>query len=53
MRHSMTFHRSWDCLAPAPSFMRTVRLLVATAVAATAGFYDSHALGDVIGDPGA
>ena len=28
-------------------------LLVATAVAATAGFYDGHALGDVIGDPGA
>jgi hypothetical protein len=38
MRHSMNFHPVWGCLAPAPSFLRTVRTaLVATAVGATAG----------------
>ena len=48
----MTFHPEWGCLAPAPSFMRTVRtVLVATAVGATAGggvvlaFVD-HSAGD-------
>ena len=34
----MNFHPVWGCLAPAPSFLRTVRtVLVATAVGATAG----------------
>jgi hypothetical protein len=34
----MNLHPEWGCLAPAPSFMRTVRTaLVATAVGATAG----------------
>lgn len=38
MRHSMNFHPVWGCLAPAPSFLRTIRaVLVATAVGATAG----------------
>jgi len=52
MRHIMTFHPEWGCLAPAPSFRRTVRtVLVATAVGATAGggvvfaFVD-HSAGD-------
>ena len=34
----MNFHPVWGCLAPAPSFLRTVRtVLVPTAVGATAG----------------
>jgi hypothetical protein len=34
----MNLHPEWGCLAPAPSFLRTVRTaLVATAVGATAG----------------
>ena len=34
----MNFHPEWGCLAPAPSFLRTMRtVLVATAVGATAG----------------
>jgi hypothetical protein len=34
----MSFHPEWGCLAPAPSFLRTMRtVLVATAVGATAG----------------
>ncbi len=34
----MNFHPEWGCLAPAPTFMRTMRVaLVATAVGATAG----------------
>ena len=38
MRHAMSFHPEWGCLAPAPSFLRTMRtVLVATAVGATAG----------------
>ncbi len=38
MRHAMNFHPEWGCLAPAPSFVRTMRtVLVATAVGATAG----------------
>jgi hypothetical protein len=38
MRRTMNFHPEWGCLAPAPSFSRTVRTaLVATAVGATAG----------------
>jgi hypothetical protein len=38
MRHAMKFHPEWGCLAPAPSFLRTMRtVLVATAVGATAG----------------
>lgn len=38
MRHIMTFHPEWGCLAPVPSFMRTARtVLAATAVGATAG----------------
>jgi len=37
MRHTMNFHPEWGCLAPAPSFLRTMRtVLVATAVGATA-----------------
>jgi uncharacterized protein (DUF2342 family) len=35
MRHVMNFHPEWGCLAPAPSFIRTV--FVATAVGAVAG----------------
>ena len=38
MGHTVNFHPVWGCLAPAPSFLRTVRaVLVATAVGATAG----------------
>ena len=38
MRYAMNFHPEWGCLAPAPSFLRTMRtVLVATAVGATAG----------------
>lgn len=38
MRHVMNFHPEWGCLAPAPSFIRTMRtMLVATAVGAVAG----------------
>ena len=38
MRHAKKFHPEWGFLAPAPSFMRTLRtVLVATAVGATAG----------------
>lgn len=38
MRSAGNFHPEWGYLAPAPSFMRTVRtLLVASAVGATAG----------------
>ena len=37
MRHVMNFHPEWGCLAPAPSFIRTMRTaLVATAVGAVA-----------------
>ena len=36
MRYAMNFHPEWGCLAPAPSFLRTMRtVLVATAVGAT------------------
>lgn len=38
MRSASNFHPEWGYLAPAPSFMRTARIvLVATAVGATAG----------------
>lgn len=38
MRFAGNFHPEWGYLAPAPSFMRTVRIVViATAVGATAG----------------
>jgi hypothetical protein len=38
MRHVLNFHPEWGCLVPAPSFMRTARIVViATAVGATAG----------------
>jgi hypothetical protein len=38
MRSAGNFHPQWGYLAPAPSFMRTVRIaMVATAVGATAG----------------
>jgi hypothetical protein len=38
MRHVMSFHPEWGCLAPAPSLIRTTRtVLVATAVGALAG----------------
>jgi hypothetical protein len=38
MRYAKNFHLEWGFLAPAPSFMRTLRtVLVATAVGATAG----------------
>lgn len=38
MPQAMNFHPEWGCLAPAPSFLRTMRtVLVATAVGATAG----------------
>jgi hypothetical protein len=38
MHHAMHFHPEWGCLAPAPSLLRTMRIvLVATAVGATAG----------------
>ena len=38
MRQAMNFHPEWGCLAPAPSFLRTMRtVLVATAVGLIAG----------------
>ena len=38
MRYAMNFHPEWGCLAPAPSFLRTMRtVLVATAVGLIAG----------------
>ena len=38
MHHATHFHPEWGCLAPAPSLLRTMRIvLVATAVGATAG----------------
>ena len=38
MRSAGNFHPEWGYLAPAPSFMRTVRIaVVATAIGATAG----------------
>jgi hypothetical protein len=38
MRHAANFHPEWGYLAPAPSFIRTVRIvLVATAVGAIVG----------------
>src|SRR5579872_3319456 len=38
MRSAGNFHPEWGYLAPAPSFMRTLRIaLVATAIGATAG----------------
>ena len=38
MRHSEKFHPKWGYLAPAPSFIRTARVvLAATAVGAIAG----------------
>ena len=38
MRHAKNFHPEWGFLAPAPSFMRTLRtVFVATAVGATYG----------------
>jgi hypothetical protein len=38
MRYAGNFHPEWGYLAPAPSFLRTVRIaIVATAVGATAG----------------
>ena len=38
MRHAQNFHPEWGFLAPAPSFMRTLRtVFVATAVGAAAG----------------
>ena len=38
MPHSLNFHPEWGCLAPAPSLLRTMRIvLVATAVGATGG----------------
>jgi hypothetical protein len=38
MGDAMNFHPEWGCLAPAPSFLRTMRtVLVATALGATAG----------------
>jgi hypothetical protein len=38
MRHAMNFHPEWGCLAPAPSFLRTMRtVLVAAAVGLIAG----------------
>jgi hypothetical protein len=38
MPHSLNFHPEWGCLAPAPSLLRTMRIvLVAAAVGATAG----------------
>jgi hypothetical protein len=38
MPHSLNFHPEWGCLAPAPSLLRTMRIvLIATAVGATAG----------------
>lgn len=52
MRNVVAFHPEWGCLAPAPSFLRTVRtVLVATAVGATAGggvvfAFVNHSAGD-------
>ena len=47
MGHTMSFHPEWGCLAPAPSFLRTMRtVLVATAVGATAGGSVVLSLGD-------
>jgi hypothetical protein len=38
MRHAGNFNPEWGCLAPAPGFMRTLRIiLVAAAVGASAG----------------
>ncbi len=38
MRYSRSFHSEWGCFAPAPSFMRTVRVaLVSAMIGATAG----------------
>ena len=38
MPQAMNFHPEWGCLAPAPSFLRTMRtVLVATAVGSIAG----------------
>jgi hypothetical protein len=38
MRHVLNFHPEWGCLVPAPSFMRTARIVViATVVGVTAG----------------
>jgi hypothetical protein len=38
MRDTTSFHPEWGYLAPAPSFIRTIRLiLIATAIGATAG----------------
>jgi hypothetical protein len=38
MSRGVNFHPEWGCLAPAPTFMRTMRVaLVATAVGATVG----------------
>ena len=38
MPQAMNFHPEWGCLAPAPSFLRTMRtVLVATAVGLIAG----------------
>lgn len=38
MRNTANFHPEWGCLAPAPSFIRTARVvLVASAVGATLG----------------
>jgi len=38
MRHVINFHPEWGCLAPAPSFIRTMRtVLVATAAGVIAG----------------
>jgi len=47
MGRTMSFHPEWGCLAPAPSFLRTMRtVLVATAVGATAGGSVVLSLGD-------
>ena len=47
MGHTMSFHPEWGCLAPAPSFLRTMRtVLVATAIGATAGGSVVLSLGD-------
>ena len=52
MRHAMNFHPEWGCLAPAPSFLRTIRtVLVATAVGATAGGGVVLSLGWALGRP--
>ena len=47
MGHTMSFHPEWGCLAPAPSFLRTMRtVLVAAAVGAMAGGSVVLSLGD-------